>query len=108
MTPMTGKSAAGTFAAAGVALSCCVLAASPSAAQQRGSDSAHCAIYGAGYVAVQGSTTCVRIGGRVRLELNAGSIGNAYAPVANNAAGSPDDGLGRAHLRIPSQPARNR
>ena len=89
-----------------------VAATSAGQAQQRlaGSES-QCAIYGAGYVAVQGSSTCVRIGGRVRLEMNTGTVGHAYAPGGLSSgqfggAAAPD-GANRAHLRLGGSPGRN-
>ena len=52
-------------------------------------NSAHCAIYGPGFAAVAGSDTCIRIGGRVRVEagngrtsLNTGWADNGYVPAA--------------------------
>ncbi|MBX9757424.1 MAG: porin [Beijerinckiaceae bacterium] len=64
-----------------------------------------CAIYGSGYVAMQGSDTCVRIGGRVRVDAGIVQRGNIYAPtpdfefapVAPGAVNSVE----REHLRVP-------
>ena len=100
------------------ALSACLAAClcpGQSQAQQRSTpaNDGQCAVYGSGFVAVQGTGSCVRIGGRVRLELNAGRIGNAYAPGGLNqnpapvtsqspfgAAQAPGDGLNRVHMRL--------
>ncbi len=80
-------------------------------AQQRAPGGANpCAVYGTDFVAAQGTGSCVRIGGRVRLELNSGSVGHAYAPMSALPA-SPSgpiqalgadrgDGFGRAHMRL--------
>lgn len=98
---------------AGVAL----LFVDPAFAQQgvRGPGANQCAIYGAGFVAVQGTGTCVRIGGRVRLEVGGNRVtGNAYAPGGFPAAspfGSASqagDGLNRAHLRVEGPLSRSR
>lgn len=67
-----------------------------------------CAIYGAGFVSVTGTDTCVRIGGRVRVEGAVvppqnffGSGGNLdFAP----GGASPLDGPDRAHLRLQGGP----
>ncbi len=77
-------------------------------AQQRASGGGNpCAVYGADFVAAQGTGACVRIGGRVRLEMNSGSAGHAYAPLSNfPAAPFPAlgaeraDGPARAHMRV--------
>lgn len=68
-----------------------------------------CAIYGSGYVAVQGTDGCARIGGRVRLGSGApgGHGGDGFAaPLA--AAGLPPgrvaDGARRVHLRLQQKP----
>lgn len=98
---------------AAASLTAAAMVFGPSAhAQQRGNP---CAIYGSDFVAVQGSGSCVRIGGRVRLEMSTGKVGNAYAPspltgapaamapFGNAQTGNPlgaGDGLNRAHMRI--------
>ncbi|MDB5570614.1 MAG: hypothetical protein JWN93_1797 [Hyphomicrobiales bacterium] len=66
-----------------------------------------CAIYGSGFTPVQGTTTCARIGGRVRLESDLASGARAVSspfPFAGEALGfAPEpDGANRAHLRAPS------
>ncbi len=85
----------------------------PAAAQaQQGGN--QCAIYGADFVAVQGTGSCVRIGGRVRLELNTRVIGHAYAPGGLDAAAAPAqgalpapaEGVNRAHLRLENSAVR--
>lgn len=67
-----------------------------------------CAIYGAGFVPLAGGDTCVRIGGRVRVDgafvppqdvMGPGGSLN-YAP----GAASPMDGADRAHLRLQGGP----
>lgn len=91
--------AVATFAASTIVF------ALPAQAQQRGNP---CAVYGSDFVAVQGMGSCVRIGGRVRLEMSTGNVGNSYAPspsVGNPAALAPfnnnqADGLNRAHMRL--------
>lgn len=82
--------------AAGGAL---ILAASGASAQSN-----RCAIYGSGFVSLNGTDTCVRIGGRVRVDGAIvpsqdvfGSSGNLNAaPGALNGLDGPD----RAHLRL--------
>ena len=98
---------------AAAALSAAVLASlgcgAASAQQRAGSD--NCAIYGSGFVAVQGASTCVRIGGRVRLELNGAGASaglNSFAPVNNSPSAPASGGIDRAHMRLDSAPARGR
>jgi hypothetical protein len=80
---------------------------------------ARCAVYGPGFTAVEGSDTCVRIGGHVRVETGMSRSSSGWgtrgaAPAALNAredgdlTGSiydmpvpPDTGLSRTHLRLP-------
>lgn len=66
-----------------------------------------CAIYGAGFVPVNGSDTCVRIGGRVRVDGAFVPSQNVYGPAgaANFAPGALDslEGVDR-HLRLPGGP----
>ena len=86
----------------------------PAQAQQRTptpGGSNQCAIYGDGFVAVQGSSSCVRIGGRVRLELNATNSARAYAPgglpqQSFGANDAPGNGVNRAHMRLGATGAR--
>ncbi len=114
--PPTGLARHG-LAAAG-ALVCAGLIADAASAQQRQPSprDSQCAIYGSDFVAVQGTSSCVRIGGRVRLEVSTSRMGNAYAPTQSAPApfampggalaGPPPatagDGLNRAHLRLES------
>jgi hypothetical protein len=93
------------FAAGLIISAAAVVCAQGAVAQQRPAGNP-CAIYGSDFVAVQGSGSCVRIGGRVRLEMGSGQIGNAYAPTPFSAP-SPfppqqqsTDGLNRAHMRL--------
>lgn len=72
------------------------------AAAQTRTQSNECAIYGSGYVAIQGTGSCVRIGGRVRVE-----GGAAFGGRSNNAGGALGfagdgmrDGPSRAHMRL--------
>lgn len=84
------------------------LAASQAQGQEHGlqrspADDSQCAVYGSGYVAVYGGSSCVRIGGRVRVEYEKrGAIGHAYAPEPGQSAFPPSngDGLNRAHLKL--------
>ena len=85
-------------AAGGGAILTAALGASGAQAQAN-----RCAIYGAGFVAVNGTDTCVRIGGRVRVDGVVAPAQNLYgsselnfAPGANSSL----DGAGRAHLRL--------
>lgn len=63
-----------------------------------------CAIYGSGFVSLNGTDTCVRIGGRVRVDTVIvpsqdifGSSGSRnFAPGAQNGLDGPD----RAHFRL--------
>jgi hypothetical protein len=72
-------------------------------AQTRATDK--CAVYGPGFVAAQGSDTCIWVGGHVRMEFgsrSAGSANNGWAsggavPAAMRAQDSPDS---RGHLRL--------
>jgi len=90
-----------------------VLGVSPSFA---GSDT--CAAYGPGFTAVEGSSTCIRIDGHVRVEAGRGitssSINNGWASGSARPASlhSSDDQIssgnaingadfGRSHLRLP-------
>jgi len=78
-----------------------------------------CAAYGPGFTSVEGSSTCIRIDGRVRVEAGRGitssSINNGWAAGSARPASlhsSPDDRIpldntisgadfGRSHLRLP-------
>ncbi|MBX9739886.1 MAG: porin [Beijerinckiaceae bacterium] len=64
-----------------------------------------CARYGEGYVAVEGSDACVRIGGRLRIDIG-GSARSGVAPMSGYSFGDnlpgESDGLSRAHIRLPS------
>ncbi len=103
-------SALGAVVPAAIAAGVALFSVDPAFAQQgaRSPASNQCAIYGAGFVAVQGTGTCVRIGGRVRIEVGGNRVtGNAYAPGGFPAAAPPfgapsqaGDGLNRAHLRV--------
>lgn len=71
--------------------------------QRNPADASQCAVYGSDYVAVYGGSTCVRIGGRVRVEYETrGAVGHAYAPAPGQSAFPPSngDGLNRAHLKL--------
>ena len=60
-----------------------------------------CAIYGAGFVPVYGGGSCVRIGGRVRVDgVRDQNVENLDSGVLNFAAPSPLDGPDRTHLRL--------
>jgi hypothetical protein len=57
------------------------------------SPSARCAMYGEGFAPVAGSDSCVKIGGRLRIDLGA----SARAPIYSG----PHDGVNpAAHLRV--------
>lgn len=63
-----------------------------------------CAIYGSGFVEVHGGDTCVRIGGRVRVDVGIVGTGNIVAPAPRleYAPTAPAlNGLEREHLRLP-------
>ncbi len=70
-----------------------------------------CAIYGSGFVPIQGASTCARIGGRVRLESEATSgarAASAPSPLGAASLGyAPDETAGRAHLRAAPLPGGN-
>jgi hypothetical protein len=63
-----------------------------------------CARYGEGFVPVEGSDACVRIGGRLRIEFG-GSPRSSIAPLSGFSYGDPlmgeSDGLNRAYIRVP-------
>jgi hypothetical protein len=62
-----------------------------------------CAIYGAGFVPVHGGGSCVRIGGRVRVDVLRDAPHDALQSGALNFAApapSPLDGPDRTHLRL--------
>jgi hypothetical protein len=85
--------------AAGGALIMAGMAAGSAAAQSN-----PCAIYGAGFVPLNGSDTCVRIGGRVRVDGAVSPSQDTYTSsgTLNFAPPSPNglDGPDRAHLRL--------
>lgn len=72
----------------------------------------HCAVYGPDFASVAGSDTCVRIGGRVRVEYHVrrssddGSPGWAGNRPATMRSDAPMDemieGIEQGHLRVPS------
>lgn len=82
----------------------------PAAAQSRAStpsasnasSSNECAIYGSGFVAIQGTGSCVRIGGRLRVEggTTFGGSNSGRSSAVGFAGGTPGDGPARAHLRL--------
>jgi hypothetical protein len=54
---------------------------------------ARCALYGEGFVPIVGADGCVRIGGRLRIDLGGSTPAPSYAP--------PHDGFSpAAHLRV--------
>lgn len=63
-----------------------------------------CARYGEGFVPVEGSDACVRIGGRLRIEFG-GTPRSSVAPLSGFSYGDPlmgeSDGLNRAYIRVP-------
>jgi len=77
----------------------------------------HCAAYGPGFTSVEGSDTCIRIGGRVRVEagtgITASSVNNGWASsgtrpaslhsTSDNDLGNTVNGedFGPSHLRLP-------
>lgn len=67
-----------------------------------------CAIYGAGFVPLAGGDTCVRIGGRVRVDGVVAPSQDVFGPGGslNYAPGAPAavDGTDRAHLRLQGGP----
>jgi hypothetical protein len=68
------------------------------------SDVAHCGVYGPGYVRVEGTYACARIGERMRVEMQvnrAPPFLGGFAPL--NDLG-PADGATRAHLRLDNAP----
>ena len=84
--------AAGAFA---------LLASAGVATAQNRPASNDCAIYGSGFVAIQGTGSCVRIGGRVRLEAATRFGGGRNAGGALGfAGGAQNDGPTRAHMRL--------
>ena len=58
-----------------------------------------CAAFGPGFAAVAGSDTCVRIGGRVRVEAGRGTF-DPNTGWANDGVGSADVPGARHHLRL--------
>lgn len=96
-TPENGGLPWRGFAAGGLALAA-ALGLSPAQAQSN-----PCAIYGSGFVSVHGGDTCVRIGGRVRLDagVSASPSPQESGPGLNFApAPTPFEGPARAHLRL--------
>lgn len=87
-----GLAAGGALLMAGVAAGGAVAQSNP------------CAIYGAGFVPVNGTDTCVRIGGRVRVDgaVSPSQDTHGTSGVTNFAPGAPTglDGPDRAHLRL--------
>lgn len=73
------------------------------ASAQTRAQSNECAIYGSGYVAIQGTGSCVRIGGRVRVEGGAvfgGSRSNIGGGALGFAGEKMRDGPSRARMRL--------
>jgi hypothetical protein len=67
------------------------------------SDVAHCAVYGPGYVRVDGSYACARIGERMRVEMRvnrAPPFLGGFTPTDDFAVDGPSDSAWRAHLRL--------
>jgi hypothetical protein len=77
-----------------------------------------CAAYGPGFTAVEGSETCIRVGGHVRVETGTGNLGssantgwasNGARPASLHSSSDDTSRLGpvngvdfpRAHLRLP-------
>ncbi|MGE3248359.1 MAG: hypothetical protein AB7F96_06865 [Beijerinckiaceae bacterium] len=95
------KSEIGNFVSAGAAVAGLVAGlvslAAPALAQQAApvesgstivvQTNIDCSIYGPGYVVVQGTTRCVRIGGRMRVQQENGYRGASYLPYAGGAPG---------------------
>jgi hypothetical protein len=79
----------------------------PASKADRQSDHANrCARYGEGFVPVEGSDACVRIGGRLRIDFG-GSPRSALSPMNGYANSGPihadDDGVDRAYIRVPAK-----
>lgn len=87
--------------AAGGLLLTAALGAAPAQAQAN-----PCAIYGAGFVPVYGGDTCVRIGGRVRVDGAIAPAQNVYGAgsLRGGAGAGPLEGPDRAHLRLQGAP----
>ena len=98
--------ARGALPAAGALVALCLCPVQAQTQQKSAGAANPCAVYGSGFVAVQGTGSCVRIGGRVRLELNMGSVGHAYAPGGPNTSpaaapfGAQTGGINRAQVRL--------
>lgn len=93
------------LAAGGVVLAGAAIGATTASAQSN-----KCAIYGSGFVAMQGTDTCVRIGGRVRVDAGIVQRGDIFAPTpdfefAPVGAGAAKS-ANREHLRVPG-PSQN-
>ena len=67
-----------------------------------------CAIYGSGFVEVHGGDSCVRIGGRVRVDAGIVGAGGIFAPAPKYdfTPGAPN-GLDREHVRVPGSAPQN-
>jgi hypothetical protein len=81
--------------------------AAPSSAAPRQNAPNHCARYGQGFVAVEGSDACVRIGGRLRIDVGRGLRSDAtglggfrFGEPLPPGYGSEGGGLNRAHIRV--------
>ncbi|MDB5596571.1 MAG: hypothetical protein JWM36_3532 [Hyphomicrobiales bacterium] len=81
--------------------------AAPGSAAPRQSAPNHCARYGQGFVAVEGSDACVRIGGRLRIDVGRGLRSDApgvggfrFGEPLPPGYGSEGEGLNRAHIRV--------
>jgi hypothetical protein len=67
----------------------------------------HCSVYGPGYVRVEGSEACARIGGRMRVERQVNRP-PAYTGFPSPFEAEPGpDGPARARLRLDALPARD-
>lgn len=67
----------------------------------------HCARYGQGYVAVEGTDACVRIGGRLRIDVGRSSRSDAgglrtfqFGEALPQGFSGEGEGLNRAHIRV--------
>lgn len=104
-TALPHWSIVGVWSTAGVMLAALIGATSSATAQSRASApgaSNSCAIYGSGFVAIQGTGSCVRIGGRLRVEGSSTFGGSNFnrGSAAGFAGADAGDGPARAHLRL--------
>ena len=73
----------------------------------KSTDVQNCAVHGPGYVRVEGTDACARIGSRLRVDMNAikaprfiGGFPQSFDPGADFEPGLTGDGPARAYLRL--------